>query len=154
MKTRTVVLLVILGVGLFLLIPGLIILSVAIPKFAASRIAASEVAAVHEIRAIQSAQVQYMLQYGKYAAVLADLGPPASGAAGPKAADLISKSLASGEENGYVFTLVATPKGYTINANPKVYNSTGRRTFYSDDTLTIHHHVSQEPANASSPELK
>jgi type IV pilus assembly protein PilA len=154
MKTRNVVLLVLLGVALFLFVPGLVIVAVVVPKFAASRMAVSEMGAVREIRAIHSAQVQYYSMYGKYAATLAELGPPASGTAGPQAADLISKSLALGEKDGYVFTLAATPKGYAINANPKVYNTTGRRTFYSDDTLTIHQNVSQEPANASSLELK
>ena len=146
MKTRNVVLLVLLGVALFLFVPGLVIVAVVVPKFAASRMAVSEMGAVREIRAIHSAQVQYYSMYGKYAATLAELGP--------QAADLISKSLATGEKDGYVFTLAATTKGYTINANPKVYNTTGRRTFYSDDTLTIHQNVSQEPANASGLELK
>ena len=58
------------------------------------------------------------------------------------------------EKDGYIFTLTATPQGYTVNANPKVYNSTGRRTFYSDQGMAIHQNWSQEPANASSPELK
>ena len=154
MKTRNVVLLGLLGVALFLFVPGLVIVAVVVPRFAASRMAVYEIGAVREIRAIHSAQVQYYSLYGKYAATLDELGPPASGPAGPQAADLISKSLASGEKDGYVFTLAATTKGYAINASPKVYNTTGRRTFYSDDTFTIHQNVSQEPANASSPEMK
>ena len=154
MKTRNIFLLVILGAALPTGLIVLTVLAIAVPKFAASRMSASEIAAVHEIRAIHAAQVQYVSMYGKYAATLAELGPPASGLASPQAADLISKSLASGEKDGYVFTLAATPKGYTINANPKIYNSTGHRTFYSDDTLAIHQNWSQEPANASSLELK
>jgi type IV pilus assembly protein PilA len=154
MKTRNVVLLAILGTALFLFIPGVIVVAVVVPKFAASRMGALEVSAIREIRAIQSAQVQYFSQYGKYSTTLAELGPPGSGATGPQAADLISRSLASGENNGYVFTLAATPTGYSINANPKVYHSTGRRTFYSDQTLEIHQNWSQEPASPSSPELK
>ena len=150
MKTRNVVLLVILCTAVLLLIPGVIVVAVVVPKFAASRMAASEIAALHEIRTIHSAQVQYFSQYGKYAATLAELGPPA----GSQAADLISKSLASGEKDGYVFTLAATATGYTINASPKVYNNNGRRSFYSDETLLIRQSWSQEPANASSPELK
>ena len=50
--------------------------------------------------------------------------------------------------------MTATPSGYTINANPKVYNSTGRRTFFSDQNMTIHQNWSQEPANINSPEVK
>jgi hypothetical protein len=41
-----------------------------------------------------------------------------------------------------------------VNANPKVFNSTGRRTFFSDQSMTIHQNWTAEAANASSPELK
>ena len=109
---------------------------------------------IREIQTVHQAQTQYMSQFGKYATTLAELGPPASGGPGPQAADLIPNSLASGEKDGYVFTLTATPNGYTVNANPKVYNSTGRCTFYSDQGMQIHQNWSQEPANATSPELK
>jgi hypothetical protein len=37
---------------------------------------------------------------------------------------------------------------------PKVYNSTGRRTFYSDQTLVIRENWGPEPATAQSPEIK
>lgn len=50
--------------------------------------------------------------------------------------------------------MTATPSGYSINANPKVYNSSGRRTFYTDQSMIIHQNWSQEPASATSPELK
>jgi hypothetical protein len=35
-----------------------------------------------------------------------------------------------------------------------VYNSTGRRTFFSDQSMIIHQNWSAEAANASSPEMK
>jgi hypothetical protein len=43
-------------------------------------------------------------------------------------------SLALGEKDGYIFTMMATPSGFTLNANPKVFNTSGRRTFFSDQT--------------------
>jgi type IV pilus assembly protein PilA len=132
----------------------LIILAIAVPKLGSARMNASETVVIREIQTIHQAETQYMSQFGKYATTLAELGPPASGGPGPQAADLIPNSLASGEKDGYVFTLTATPSGYTVNANPKVYNSTGRRTFYSDQGMQIHQNWSQEPANATSPELK
>jgi type IV pilus assembly protein PilA len=118
------------------------------------RINANEMFVLREIQTIDQAQTQYISQFGKYAATLRALGPPTSGAPGPEAADLIPSSLASGEKDGYLFTLTTNPQGYTINANPKVYPNTGRRTFFSDQTMTIHQNWSREPANASSPELK
>jgi type IV pilus assembly protein PilA len=132
----------------------LIILAIAVPKLANARLNASETVVVREIQTIHQAQVQYQSQFGKFATTLAELGPPTSGAAGPQASDLIPASLASGEKDGYIFTLTQTPNGYTVNANPKVFGSTGRRTFYSDQSMGIHQNWSQEPANANSPEMK
>lgn len=132
----------------------LIILTIAVPKLSTAQMNAREMAIVREIQTVNTAQAQYMSQFGKFAASMAELGPPSSGGPGPAAADLIPGSLASGEKDGYVFTLTATPSGYTLNANPKVFNSTGRRTFYSDQNMITHQNWSAEPANASSPEMK
>jgi hypothetical protein len=87
---------------------------------------------------------------------MAELGPPtAAGAAeGPNSAGLIPANLASGSDSAYNFTLSETPTGYAITAVPKAFNSTGRRTFYSDQTMTIHQNWGQEPATAQSPELR
>jgi type IV pilus assembly protein PilA len=99
-------------------------------------------------------QTQYMSQFGQFATSLAELGPPASGAAGPQAADLIPSTLSSGDKDGYTFTLTGTPSGYSLTAVPKVFNTNGRRTFYSDQNMIIHQNWSAEPATANSPELK
>lgn len=132
----------------------LIILAIAVPKLGSARMNANEMAVIREIQTINSMQTQYMSQFGKWATTLAELGPPTSGGPGPQAADLIPGSLASGDKDGYVFTMAATPSGYTLNANPKAYNSSGRRTFFSDQNMIIHQNWSAEPANASSPEFK
>jgi hypothetical protein len=95
-----------------------------------------------------------MSQFQKFAENLAQLGPPASGAAGPAAADLIPGDLALGEKTGYIFTVAGTKEGYTVTAVPKVFNSTGRRTFFSDQTLVIRENWGAEPATAQSPEIK
>jgi prepilin-type N-terminal cleavage/methylation domain-containing protein len=132
----------------------LIILAIAVPKLGSARMNASEMAVYKELQTINTMQTQYMSQFGKFAATLTELGPPTSGGPGPQAADLIPSSLSSGEKDGYIFTMTATPTGYTVNANPKVYNTTGRRTFYTDQNMTYHQNWSAEPANASSPEIK
>jgi type IV pilus assembly protein PilA len=143
--------------GVFALSLALIVLAYltyALPRFAAAEINAHEVAALQAIRTLNSAQTQYMSQFGRYASVLSQLGPPASGGSNVQAADLIPTSLANGDKDGYTFTLTATPTGYTINTNPKVYNSTGRRTFFCDQNMTIREHWGPEPATATSDELK
>lgn len=131
----------------------LIIAAIAVPKLSNQRQNAQEMAAIQQIRTIHQTQLQYYGQFGKYAANLAELGPPASGNAGPQAADLIPKSLADGKGTGYIFTVQGTPAGYSVNANPEQFGSTGRRTFFSDQSGVIRQNWGQEPATANSPEL-
>jgi prepilin-type N-terminal cleavage/methylation domain-containing protein len=134
----------------------LIILSIALPQMSKSRMNAQEMAAVAEIGTINKQQIQYYSQYNQYATSLAQLGPPATtGAAeGPQAAGLIPGSLASGSAGGYTFTITATPGGYALSAVPKTFGSTGRRTFYSDQTAVVRQNWTQEPATEKSEELK
>src|ERR1700691_3882774 len=132
----------------------LIILAIAVPKLGSARMNANEMAVIREMQTINTMQTHNMSQFQRFATTLAELGPPPSGAPGRQAADLIPASLSVGEKDGYTFTLTATPSGYTLNANPKVYNPSGRRTFYSDQNMIIHQNWSAEAANASSPEFK
>jgi len=133
----------------------LIILAIALPRLGRARMYAQEMAAMKTITTIHTAQAQYFSQYGKFAGTLTELGPPASGAAGPAAADLIPGSLATTSEgSGYKYILAITPTGYSLNANPIAFGTTGGRTFFSDQSLTIHQHSGQEPASLSDPEVK
>lgn len=132
----------------------LVIAAIAAPKLNNARMHSQEMAAIRQINTIHTAQTQYMSQFQKFAENLAQLGPPASGAAGPAAADLIPGDLAAGEKTGYVFTLTGTKEGYTVTVVPKVFNSTGRRTFFSDQTLVIRENWGAEPATAQSKEIK
>ena len=132
----------------------LIILTIAVPKYNNQVMAAHVMAAIRQIGSIHTVETQYMSQFGTYATVLSQLGPPASGAPGPQASDLLPKSLADGKASGYLFTVTARPTGYAVTAIPEAFNSTGRRTFYSDETLVIRANNTQEPATATSPELK
>lgn len=132
----------------------LIIAAMAMPKLNSARMQALETGALRAISTIHTAQTQYYSQFGKYAATLQELGPPVSGAAGPNGADLIPSDLATGEKGGYRYILQLTQTGYTINGNPVTFGSTGRRTFFSDQTVVTRQNWSNEPANAQSPELK
>ena len=130
------------------------IAAIAAPKLNNARMHSQEMAAIRQINTVHTAQTQYMSQFQKFAENLAQLGPPASGAAGPAAADLIPGDLALGEKTGYIFTVTVTKEGYTVTAVPKVFNSTGRRTFFSDQTLVIRENWGAEPATAQSKEIK
>jgi len=132
----------------------LIIVAIAAPRLDKARMHSQEMAAIRQIQTLHTAQTQYYSQYGRYATSLAELGPPTSGQPGPSAAELIPGELAQGVKTGYVFQLQGGPAGYTVNCNPQVYNSTGRRTFFSDHTLVIRENWGQEPASAQSKEIK
>jgi type IV pilus assembly protein PilA len=132
----------------------LIILAIAMPKLSKSRMYAQEMAALQAIKAIHQAETMYYSMYGKYGESLPALGPPAAGTPGPQAADLIQEDLATGEKQGYKFTITAVPGGYVINATPAAFGTSGSRTFWSDQSMTIRQNFGQEPANATSPIFK
>jgi type IV pilus assembly protein PilA len=132
----------------------LIIAAIAVPKMNNQMQAAHEMAAIRQITTIHQGETQYYSQFGRYATSLAELGPPPSGAATPAAADLIPKVLADGKNSGYLFTVTTSPTGYSITAVPEAFGNSGRRTFFSDQTLVIRNNWSQEPASATSPEIK
>ena len=132
----------------------LIIITIALPKFTSAQRYAKETSALDAIRTIHTMQVQYYSQYGKYATSLTELGPPASGADNPAAANLIDSTLAGGEKGGYKFALSANGGGYAINASPVAFGISGSRTFYSDQSMVVRQNFGQEPATANSPEMK
>ena len=134
----------------------LIISAIAMPKLNRAHMYSQEMAAIRTITTIHTAQAQYFSQFGRFAANLPELGPPASGSGAPTAAaaDLIPGDLATGDKSGYKFVMAATPTGYTVNANPGVYNVNGSRTFFSDQSLVIRENYGQEAATAQSKEIK
>jgi len=131
----------------------LIIITIAVPKYQQTMRFTRETAAIAAIKTLHQMEVQYQSQYGRYAVSLAELGPPASGAPTPAAADLIPGDLAQGIKQGYKFTLAGTQGGYVINANPINYPTDGSRTFFSDQSMVIRENFGPEPATASSKEM-
>ncbi len=129
----------------------LVIVTIAVPQYNKQMMSAHETAAIQAIRTIHAVQTQYYSQFGRYATSLTELGPPASGAAGPNAADLIPPDFASGKKSGYLFTVTATPTGYAVTAVPEQFGGSGRRTFYSDQTMVVRNNWSAEVANVNSP---
>src|SRR5271154_1633087 len=101
----------------------LIIAAIAVPKMNHQLMLAREQAAIRQMGTLHQAETQFYSQFGKYACSLVELGPPASGAAGPSAADLIPKDLADGKKTGYIFTVAGSPTGYSISAVPEAFGS-------------------------------
>ena len=133
----------------------MIIAAIAIPKLTTARMTAYEMAAIRTLQTLNTGQVQYFSTYGRFASTLMEMGPVPGGAGrSASGADLISEDLAQGLKSGYVFTMVGTPSGYTINADPQVYDVTGSRSFYTDHTNIIRQHAGNEPASENDPEIK
>jgi hypothetical protein len=95
------------------------------------------------IRALNTAQVQYFSQNGRFAASLREFGPK-----------LVAGELAAGVKSGYRFRVEDSKEGYAIHAEPLKFGTTGSRTFYSDETMIIRQNVVAVPANAESEEAK
>lgn len=131
----------------------MVVAAISIPHMQSTLANSREMAAVREIKTVQAAQTQYMGQFGEYAEGLAQLGPPVSGLPGPAGADLIPGALSTGQKSGYLFTVARTKAGYTVTAVPRTPGS-GRRSFYSDQSLAIRQNWGDAPATAGSPELQ
>jgi type II secretory pathway pseudopilin PulG len=131
----------------------IIIVAAALPRLTKARMFAEETAAIRAISVIHTGQTQYYSQFGRYATSLAELGPPASGNAGPSGADLVDRELGEGRKGGYTFTVAATPQGYTVSGIPKQFGTNGSRTFYSDQTQIIRNRFANEPATNQDPEI-
>src|SRR5580698_7940611 len=132
----------------------LIIAAIAVPKMNKQIMAAHEMAAIRMIGTIHQGETQYYSQFGRYAQNLSELGPPASGAPGPAAADIIPKNLSDGKASGFIFTVVGTPSGYSVTAVAEAFGSSGSRTFLSDQTMVVHNNYTAAPATAASPEIR
>jgi type IV pilus assembly protein PilA len=134
----------------------IIIITMAVPKYNSAQRYVRETAALNSIQTIHKVQVQYQSQYGRYAASLAELGPPAAagGVPSPAASDLIGNDLSLGEKQGYRFTLTAEKGGYIVTAVPVTYGVSGNKSFYSDQTMVIRENYGPEPATAQSKEIK
>jgi type IV pilus assembly protein PilA len=118
----------------------LIIAAIAIPSFLSSRMSANEASAVAGVRSIATAETAYATTFPNlgYSVALTDLGDGGSSACAPTTtqACLIDSNLAGGTKSGYLFTYANdgnTPAVvYTVNADPAVRGSSGRRSFFSN----------------------
>ena len=131
-----------------------VLISLAVPIFTRSRIYGRETAAIQAIKTINTAEIQYQSQFGRYAASLMELGPPASGTPNAAAADLIGNDLANSEKQRYRFTVAPVHGGYVVNALPASYGISGSRSFYSDQSMVVRENYGPEPATAQSKELR
>ena len=98
-----------------------------------------EIAAIATVRTLETAEARYRAQFNRCGSFreLAHAG-------------MIDTPLASGFHSGYEFVLT----GCTVQAAPTLYNESGSRTFYCDETMVVHEHYGPEPATARDPQTK
>lgn len=118
-------------VSVVILLPIMIIAAIAIPNLLAARMAANEAAAMYSLRQIHAAELTYhSKKANRYYGTLSELQSEA----------LISPELASGTKSGYRFKVDALKdggdgsSGFTVTATPTEYASSGRRSFFIDET--------------------
>src|SRR5258708_34533937 len=97
-----VVMIVVAVVAAFVILSiGIVALAIVVPKLGAAKMHSQEMAAILNIRSINTAQVQYFMQYGRYPKDLSELAPPSAGLADPSASGRIPEDLAPGTQRGY-----------------------------------------------------
>ena len=120
-------------VSVVVLVPFLFILAIAVPNLLAARRAANEGAAINALRKIHVAEITYQSRNRTFG-TMSDL----------QQANLITPELANGNRNGYRFKIdtmtMTTVDGlpeFAVFAVPSDYPSTGRRSFYIDESGVI-----------------
>ena len=128
-----------------------IVLAIAVPNFMAARMAANEGSAMQSMRTISSAQQTYQGTAGR-----GDFGSLTD----LEKVNLITAELAIGVKNGYQFRVVVItatrehPAGFTAVAVPNEYGSSGRHSFFIDETGVLRGEDSHGlDASRSSPEV-
>ena len=120
-------------VSLVSVVPTAMIAAIAVPNLLASRRAANEGSAQSSMRTLHAAEATYQATKGDgQFGTLNELA----------AANLIDFKLATGNKNGYNFTVELTTDemnypGFTVVARPLTYRSDGIRSFYVDETGVI-----------------
>jgi type IV pilus assembly protein PilA len=120
-------------VSLVSFVPMGMIAAIAIPNLMAARRAANEGSAMSSLRTLHAAEATYQAtrgagQFGTLSELAAD--------------NLIDLKLATGNKNGYNFTVELTTDdmnypGFSVVARPLTYRSDGIRSFYVDETGVI-----------------
>lgn len=106
---------------------------------------ANERDAIQILRDLVKAIETYRRTYTKLPEQLANLGPPRNGAATRAEAGFVDAELAAGTKSGYAFryvilgaSTVGAQAKFQLAATPSAYGTTGRRSFFLDESSVIH----------------
>jgi hypothetical protein len=145
-------------------------LAISILVFAAAAVAqnsnpifrADQAPVVGALWSINTAEAVYSARYETgWSPTLASLGQPEEGAKpSASAAGLLTRSLASGQTNNYVFTYKAGKKdasgkisSYTVTASPAQWHA-GLWNYFTDETEVIRATPENRAATASDPPIQ
>jgi hypothetical protein len=158
------------------IIPVIFVAAIAI-SMSHERVPTNEASAVGALRSINTAATVYATRFENgFPSSLDVLGKDTAGDATCNHAGLLDVSLISGRKHGYTFTYtpqfpdgakapVISPKaaakgctaggasGYTVTADPVQRGTSGRRSFYTDQSGVIRFSANGESATADSPPL-
>lgn len=133
-----------------------VLAAIAIPNLLHSNLSENESTAVASLQSLNSACENYAKLYGGYPKSLSTLGP--DGAASSASADLIDGALAGGTKSGYAFTYTPGASGvsgnilgYHIMANPVTPGTSGRRSFFTDQSGVIRANMAGAADASSTP---
>jgi type II secretory pathway pseudopilin PulG len=121
-------------VSVVVLVPVMVIAAIAIPNLLAARRAANEGAAIRSLRVLHGAEQTYQATRGK-----GDYGTLSE----LQSDSLISADMARDVRVGYRFKVEVfpatsgSPAAFTVTAVPIEYGSTGRRSFFVDESGVI-----------------
>lgn len=116
-------------------------LAVAAVGYREVQLRARETAAIQHVLTLQKAQTQYYAVYRRYAPQIADLGTEG----------LIPEHLATGSLGGYIFELDGQEVAFRVNARPNPFETAGKRSFFTDETLVIRQTKDNRPAARNDP---
>jgi type IV pilus assembly protein PilA len=124
----------------------LIIAAIAIPNLMRARMSANESSAAGSIRTINTAEVSYSTAYPSVGfTTLGPLGGASpctpSSTTGCFIDNFLATSAGAGTngKDGFTFAVTATSSTYTSDAEPVTLNTTGTRSFCSDQTGVIYY---------------
>ncbi len=135
----------------------LIIAAIAIPNLLRSKMAANEASAVGSLRTLNTASVEFSVEYGGYPGSIGVMGGTGTSGSSTSAL-LIDTVLASGVKSGYSFTWSAGSQDannnyltYSVTARPSSPGTTGQRYFYTDQSGVIRANPTAAATSTSTP---
>ena len=139
----------------------LVLAGIAVPYLLRSRMAANEASAVGSMRAVNNAESLYSNIYPDTGYTdIKNLGGATPCTPAPNTACLIDDTIANGpSKSGYVFSGPADPSNtpsvaFTANGNTVVFNTSGTRNFYTDQTFVVRYNNTAVPAGAADKPLQ